>query len=60
MHIKLKQAIVNWLIDNRECYRRNAACREEFRQYIYDKNGNYIIGGEEVSNFITNIEEILL
>lgn len=52
MYIELKKAIVDWIFENRRIFNRANACREAFRAYIYDSDGNYLIGGETVSKFI--------
>lgn len=59
MYLELKQAIINWLIENKNAWQRVNACRDHFRQYIFDEAGNYIIGGQAVSDFITNADVIL-
>lgn len=51
--MELMKAIINWLFDNKDAYQRVDTCKEYFKSYIYDVNGNYLIGGKEVSNFIT-------
>ena len=56
---ELKKAIVDWLFDNYNAWQRVNACRDAFRQYIYDSNGDYIIGGKDVSNFISKIDRAL-
>jgi hypothetical protein len=59
MYLELKKAIIEWLIDNKNAWQRVNACHEEFRQYIYDKSGNYIIGGQVVSEFIRDADKLL-
>ena len=56
---ELKQAIINWLLENENKWQRISACIQEFRPYIYTDEGNYLIGGKEVSNWIHNIDKIL-
>lgn len=51
--MELMKVIINWLFDNKDAYQRVDTCKEYFKSYIYDVNGNYLIGGKEVSNFIT-------
>ena len=55
----LKREIVEWLLDNENCWQRASMCKEVFRPYIYAPNGNYLIGGEDVANFINNIDKVL-
>ena len=59
MYLELKQKIINWLIDNKNCWQRVNACHDEFRQYIYDNSGKYIIGGKVVSEFISDADKLL-
>ena len=59
MHKELKKAIVHWLLDNENKWQRVNACKEEFRPYIYNTEGNYLIGGKEVAEFINNADRVL-
>ena len=59
MNKELKASILNWLLANENQWMRVRACHEAFRQYIYDPNGNFIIGGKQVSNFITKADKLL-
>ena len=59
MHKELKRAIVNWLLDNENEWQRVSACHKEFRPYIYNADGDYLIGGKEVSDFIVNVDKML-
>lgn len=56
---ELKQAIINWLLKNENQWQRVNACTEAFREYIYDKNGNYLIGGETVAEFIRAADKLI-
>lgn len=59
VNLKLKQAILNWLIENPNQWCRVTACKEKFRAYIYDVHGEYLIGGDEVAKFIENADTLL-
>jgi hypothetical protein len=59
MNKELKKAIINWLVENENQWQRVNACTENFRNYIYDSNGNHIIGGEIVSTFIKDAEKLI-
>jgi hypothetical protein len=59
MHKDLKRAIITWLLDHENEWQRTNACREEFRPYIYTINGNYLIGGKEVAEFISKADKLL-
>lgn len=57
--LELKKAIIDWLFNNKNEWQRINACTEYFRPYIYNADGNYLIGGEEVSEFITNANKLI-
>ncbi len=59
MFKELKQAILNWLLENENEWQRINACVKAFRAYIYDENGNYLIGGQIVSEFIKDADKLL-
>lgn len=59
MRKELKQAIIKWLMENENQWQRTNACREHFRNYIYDGSGNHVIGGAEVSEFISKAEKLI-
>lgn len=59
MRLELKKAIIDWLIDNEHRWLRVTECSKAFRQYIYDDDGEFIIGGEEVNIFIHLADELL-
>ena len=59
MHKELKRAIINWLFDHENEWQRTNACMKQFRPYIYDENGGYLIGGKEVHDFILAAERLI-
>ena len=59
MHKDLKKAIVLWLIDNENRWQRVNSCTSEFKNYIFNDEGNYLIGGKEVSEFISKADDLL-
>jgi len=59
MNKELKKEIIDYLYENENLWQRANKCREEFKEYIYNKDGNYLIGGEMVSNFIEHAEKLL-
>ena len=59
MNKELKRAIVIWLLDNENKWQRVNACIEEFRPYIYNSHGNYLIGGNEIADFISKADKLL-
>lgn len=56
---ELKQTIINWLLENENVWQRVNACHEAFREYIYNSNGIYRIGGKNVSEFICEADKLL-
>lgn len=56
---ELKKAIINWLFENQTRWQRMNVCIEEFREYIFNSKGEYLIGGEDVGNFIRDIEKLI-
>ena len=56
---ELKKEIINWIIDNGNECQRLSYCIDTFRLYIYDTNGNYLIGGENVANFIKKSDNLI-
>lgn len=56
---ELKKVIILWLLENENEWQRVNACIEEYKNYIYDKNGNRLIGGENVLNFIKKADKLL-
>ena len=59
MHKELKRAIIMWLLDNEDEFQRVNACRANFREYIYNSEGGYLIGGKEVNEFIKEANNLL-
>lgn len=56
---ELKKEIINWIIDNGNEWQRLNTCIDTFRLYIYDTNGNYLVGGENVANFIKKADNLI-
>lgn len=52
MNQELKNAIIKAVQANADDFQLVNNTVEHFRQYIYTKDGNHLIGGEEVYNFI--------
>lgn len=59
MYKELKAAILNWLLENENQWQRVNACVETFREYIYNKDGNYLIGGKDVAEFIKAADKLI-
>lgn len=60
MKTELKKAIVNFIFENEKEFQIINAVKNKFRLYIYDSDGNYLIGGEEVAVFIEDSIELLI
>lgn len=56
---ELRRAIINWLLDNENQWQRINSCVECFREYIYNSERNFLIGGEEVHDFICAADKLL-
>lgn len=59
MSKELKKVIIIWLFDNENKWQRVNNCIDYFRDYIYDKNGNYLIGGEIIADFISKADKFI-
>ena len=59
MYKELKKVIILWLLEHENEWQRVNACIEEYKNYIYDKKGNRLIGGENVLRFIKNADKLL-
>ncbi len=54
MHKELKKAIIAFIIDNEKEFQLPTSTVKQFKAYIYNDKGNYLIGGEDVYTFISN------
>jgi len=59
MKKELKQAIINYIFDNEKQHQLTNMTTDKFRAYIYDGNGDYLIGGEDVYTFIKNAIDLI-
>jgi hypothetical protein len=59
MKTELKKAIVNFIFENEKLFNLHNSTTEKFRPYLYDSTGNYLIGGEDVANFIKDTVKLL-
>lgn len=53
MKKELKQAIINFIFEHENEFQLINVTIEKFRPYIYDNSGKYLIGGQDVSEFIS-------
>lgn len=58
MRKELKKAIIDFIFENEKEFQLTNATVKKFRPYIYDEEGNFLIGGKETYNFVN--ESILL
>lgn len=59
MHKDLKKAIFNYMIDNLNSFSLLNDTTKHFKQYIFTSEGNYLIGGKEVNEYIRNVEKLI-
>lgn len=57
IHPDIKIAICEWFGKNIDRFQRINSCCNEFRSYLYDADGNYLIGGKEIGEFIRYIDK---
>ena len=59
MNKELKKAIVDYMFNNAtDCQLVNTT-KDKFRAYIYDAEGEYLIGGETVGDFIREAVKLI-
>lgn len=54
MNQELKNAIIKAVQDNFDEFQLTNSIGGIFREYIYTKDGEYLIGGEQVAKFIND------
>lgn len=54
MNNELKDAIIKTVQENTNEFQLTNFIVGNFREYIYNKDGEYLIGGEQVAQFINN------
>jgi len=59
MNNELKQAIISYIFKNINDFQIINSTIEEFRNYIYDKKGEYLIGGGDIANFIEEANNLI-
>lgn len=60
MKTELKKAITDFIFEKEKEFQINNVVTKKFRSYIYDTDGNYLIGGKDVSEFIDNAIKLIL
>lgn len=51
--IELKQDILKYIFKNKDEFQLTNTTIDNFREYIYNAKGEYLIGGELIAEFIT-------
>ncbi len=59
MKKELKQAIINFIFENEKDFQLVNNTTDNFKAYIYDSKGEYLIGGEDVKEFINKAIELI-
>jgi hypothetical protein len=59
MNPELKKAILNFVLENDKEFQINNMTIDKFRPYTYCSEGDYLIGGQDVSKFIENAIKLL-
>ncbi len=60
MRKELKQSIINYIFENDKLFNLTNNTTDHFREYIYNSKGEYLIGGEDVADFIDDAIKLLL
>ena len=59
MNNELKKAIIAYIFEHEKEYQLPNNVTDKFRAYIYDNSGEYLIGGENVKDFIDKSIDLL-
>jgi hypothetical protein len=60
MNKELKRAIINNILNNEKEFQLTNSTVNQFRAYIYDDKGDYLIGGNEVHDWICTMIPLLI
>lgn len=60
MKPQLKKAIIDFIFEREKDFQINNAVTQKFRPYIYDPDGNFLIGGDEVYEFIKDAIKLII
>jgi hypothetical protein len=60
MRTELKKAIIDYIFENEKYFQIHNAVTQKFRSYIYDPDGKFLIGGDEVYEFIKNAIKLII
>jgi len=59
MRTELKKAIIDWMFENKGLHQLVNGTHANFRQYVYTPEGDYCIGGKEVSEFVSMVDKLI-
>ena len=59
MNKQLKQEIINFIFENEKVFQLQSITIGNFKEYIYNSQGNYLIGGKDVAEFIGKAVKLL-
>lgn len=60
MEAQLKDAIIKSVQENKTEFQLLNATKDKFRNYIFNEEGNYLIGGEKVHEFISQFIKLYI
>lgn len=60
MDTQLKKVIIESIFENENEFQIVNYIKENFRAYIYDSKGGYLIGGEKVAEFINKAIDLII
>jgi hypothetical protein len=58
--MELKHKIVNFIFEHKDEFQLTNATISNFRDYIYDSKGEYLIGGELIADFIKKAIDLII
>lgn len=59
INLELKKAIFYYLVEHKDTRNRLNFVKEHFKEYIYNSEGNYLIWGKEISEFIKELDKLI-
>lgn len=60
MQTQLKDIIIKTVLENSNQFQLHNFIVEKFREYIYNKDGEYLIGGKKVAQFISDFIKLYI
>ena len=59
INTELKQAIINYILQNYNLFNRLNNTIHNFKNYIYDENWNYLIWWKDIVEWIEKIDKMI-